>query len=83
MFIVFTGVRDPVFAQHAFIQAVQVQAGNVQAWSNLGTLYLTLGDAELAHKAFAAAQRTEPSYVQCWVGQVRKSVFFIYLFIPT
>lgn len=70
------GVKDHVLAQHAFIRAVQVQSGNVQAWTNLGTLYLTLGDAELAHKAFAAAQRTEPSYVQCWVGQVRVTFFF-------
>lgn len=70
------GLKQFSLAQHSLIRAVQLQSGNVQAWTNLGTLYLSLGDASLAHQAFAAAQRTEPSYVQCWLGQVH---FFICL----
>ncbi|KAF4526622.1 hypothetical protein B566_EDAN015391 [Ephemera danica] len=64
-----SGLKQYKLAQHAFIRAIQVSSGNVQAWSNLGTLYLCLGDVKLAHQAYTAAQRTEPSFVECWIGQ--------------
>jgi superkiller protein 3 len=64
------GLKQYKLAQHALIKAVEIYSGNVEAWTNLGTLYLILGDTELAHQAYAAAQRTEPSFVECWIGQV-------------
>lgn len=57
-------------AQHAFSMSIKAEEINEVAWSNLGTLYLALGDLRLAHEAFAKAQRTEPAYPRCWIGQV-------------
>ncbi|PSN51235.1 Tetratricopeptide repeat protein 37 [Blattella germanica] len=56
-------------AQHAFIKAIQLE-NNAMTWTNLGTLYLSLSEIKMAHKAFEIAQKTEPSYVQCWIGQL-------------
>ncbi|XP_022086951.1 tetratricopeptide repeat protein 37-like [Acanthaster planci] len=62
-------VDNPALAQHAFIKSIQVEANNVVAWTNLGALYLTKGNMELAHQAFKISQSLEPSYVNCWIGQ--------------
>ena len=42
---------------------------NVQAWSNLATLYLSEGDLTLAHEALKVAQSVDPKYAEAWIGQ--------------
>ena len=64
-------------AQHAFIKSIQIENNNAITWTNLGTMYLTMNEIKLAHEAFKVAQRTEPSYVQCWIGQV--NLFYLKL----
>ncbi|XP_056637029.1 tetratricopeptide repeat protein 37 [Diorhabda sublineata] len=56
-------------AQHYFIKAVTVENNNPIAWSNLGVLYFIMGDVKLANKAFAQGQRSDPNYVNNWIGQ--------------
>uniref|UniRef100_A0A4W4FXR7 Tetratricopeptide repeat domain 37 n=1 Tax=Electrophorus electricus TaxID=8005 RepID=A0A4W4FXR7_ELEEL len=63
------GVENFALAQHSFIKSVKVEPNNAVAWTNLGTLYLTKGNIELAHEAFKIAQSLEPLYVNCWIGQ--------------
>ena len=62
-------MKQRAVAQHAFIQAIQLNSNNAVAWTNLGTLYLMVGDSKLANKAFSAAQRCDHDYTRCWVGQ--------------
>ncbi|XP_077989019.1 tetratricopeptide repeat protein 37-like isoform X1 [Glandiceps talaboti] len=62
-------VKKSKMAQHAFIKSIHAENNNVIAWTNLGTLYLSHHQIELAHKAFKVAQSLEPSYVACWIGQ--------------
>lgn len=56
-------------AQHAFIKSIQLENNNAVTWTNLGTLYLCLNEIQLAHEAFKVAQRSEPSYIESWIGQ--------------
>uniref|UniRef100_A0A8B9JX98 Tetratricopeptide repeat domain 37 n=1 Tax=Astyanax mexicanus TaxID=7994 RepID=A0A8B9JX98_ASTMX len=72
------GIENFALAQHSFIKSVKVEANNVVAWTNLGTLYLKKNNIEvktlclylhLAHEAFKIAQSLEPLYVNCWIGQ--------------
>jgi tetratricopeptide (TPR) repeat protein len=58
-------------AQHAFIKSIQLENKNAITWTNLGTLYLCLKEIQLAHEAFKVAQRSDPSYNECWIGQVK------------
>ncbi|XP_011878141.1 PREDICTED: tetratricopeptide repeat protein 37 [Vollenhovia emeryi] len=62
-------VKNYALAQHCFIMAIDRESNNAVAWSNLGTLYLQLGDIYKANEAFSRAQRADPSYVNSWVGQ--------------
>ncbi|XP_071511389.1 superkiller complex protein 3-like [Diadema antillarum] len=62
-------IDDPGLAQHAFIKSIQLEPKNAMAWTNLGTLYLSHGNLELANKAFGVAQSRDPDYVQSWIGQ--------------
>ncbi|KAJ9592014.1 hypothetical protein L9F63_001453, partial [Diploptera punctata] len=62
-------LNNLALAQHAFIKSIQIENNNSVTWTNLGTLYLNMNEIKLAHEAFKVAQRTEPSYVQCWIGQ--------------
>jgi superkiller protein 3 len=39
------------------------------SWSNLGTLYFMLEEYKLANEAFSQAQRSDPNYVNSWIGQ--------------
>ena len=39
------------------------------AWTNLGTVYLQVGETQLAHKAFVGAQNLQPDYLRGWAGQ--------------
>ncbi|KAK9737501.1 Tetratricopeptide repeat [Popillia japonica] len=61
--------KNYALAQHAFIKAVTIEKHSAVAWCNLGTLYLHLEEDRLANKAFAQAQRVDPTYVNSWVGQ--------------
>ncbi|XP_018614966.1 tetratricopeptide repeat protein 37 isoform X1 [Scleropages formosus] len=63
------GIENFALAQHSFIKSVKMEANNVVAWTNLGTLYLKKENIELAHEAFKIAQSLEPLYVRCWIGQ--------------
>ncbi|RZC41781.1 tetratricopeptide repeat protein 37, partial [Asbolus verrucosus] len=56
-------------AQHSFIKAVIADNNSAIAWSNLGTLYFMLKDLKLANEAFSQAQRSDPNYVNSWIGQ--------------
>nr|CAD7589451.1 unnamed protein product [Timema genevievae] len=62
-------IKNYSLAQHAFIKSVNIESSNPVSWTNLGTLYLLLGELKLANEAFIVTQRTEPSYIQCWIGQ--------------
>ncbi|XP_017785314.1 PREDICTED: tetratricopeptide repeat protein 37 [Nicrophorus vespilloides] len=65
-------VKDPkdlALAQHAFIKAVTLEHNSAVSWSNLGTLYLYIGELKLANEAFSQAQRGDPNYVNSWIGQ--------------
>ncbi|KAI4467992.1 superkiller 3 protein-related [Holotrichia oblita] len=61
--------KNYALAQHAFIKAVTIEKHSAVAWCNLGALYLHLEEDRLANKAFAQAQRVDPTYVNSWVGQ--------------
>ena len=66
---VVTTNMSPKVAQHAFVRSVYLNDRNVQAWTNLGTLYLIHSDIQLANEAFTRAQSTDPDYSPAWVGQ--------------
>ena len=42
---------------------------NSEAWTNLGVLYLTAGESQLANAAFKESQNCDPSYLNGWTGQ--------------
>ncbi|KAK9891016.1 hypothetical protein WA026_013349 [Henosepilachna vigintioctopunctata] len=56
-------------AQHAFIKSVSLDHNCAVAWCNLGVIYLINNNLKLANKAFAEAQRSDPDYIQSWIGQ--------------
>ena len=56
-------------AQHCFIESIHCESSNAVAWSNLGSLYLSQSEIQLAHDAFKCAQSVDPTYMACWVGQ--------------
>ena len=64
--------RRPLFAQHAFIRAVQLGSGaageSAVAWTNLGMLYIEFDAPDLARPALAAAQCADPSNEAVWLG---------------
>ncbi|KAJ1973438.1 Superkiller protein 3 [Dimargaris verticillata] len=60
---------DPEFAQHAFVKALGLNDKNATVWANLGYLYLTHDDLELANRAFAQAQTADPECMAAWLGQ--------------
>ncbi|XP_034246747.1 tetratricopeptide repeat protein 37 [Thrips palmi] len=62
-------IKQRAVAQHAFIQSILLDNSSPIPWTNLGTLYLILGDITLSNKAFSAAQRVDHDYTRCWVGQ--------------
>lgn len=67
--------KNYALAQHAFIKAITFEQNNAVAWCNLGTLYLVLQQMQLANKAFSQGQRSDPNYVNSWIGQVIKGVW--------
>ncbi|XP_014485629.1 PREDICTED: tetratricopeptide repeat protein 37 [Dinoponera quadriceps] len=62
-------VRNYALAQHCFVMATDREPNNAIAWSNLGTLYLHLGDMYRANEAYSRAQRADPCYMNSWIGQ--------------
>ncbi|XP_039257339.2 tetratricopeptide repeat protein 37-like isoform X1 [Styela clava] len=62
-------IKDPALAQHCFLTSIKHEQNNVEAWSNLATLYLSHDHIKQAHEAFKVAQSLEPSFVNSWVGQ--------------
>ncbi|XP_074648800.1 tetratricopeptide repeat protein 37-like [Tubulanus polymorphus] len=66
---VITMSNNPSLAQHCFIKSIEFEQNNVEAWTNLGALYLKRDNIDLAHRAFKKAQSLEPSYVDSWIGQ--------------
>lgn len=69
-FLLFVELNSLDLAQHAFIKSIHLENNNAVTWTNLGTLYLCLNEIHLAHEAFKVAQRSEPSYIESWIGQV-------------
>ncbi|KAJ5965506.1 hypothetical protein N7481_012220 [Penicillium waksmanii] len=66
---VVTTTMSPKVAQHAFVRSLHLNDRSVQAWTNLGALYLLHNSVQLANEAFTRAQSTDPDYSQAWVGQ--------------
>eukprot|EP00041_Stephanoeca_diplocostata_P033189 m.1091419 g.1091419 ORF g.1091419 m.1091419 type:complete len:1666 (-) comp24287_c0_seq8:200-5197(-) len=56
-------------AQHAFIKSIECDGRSALPWVNLGALYLSANDIELANKSFTRAQAADPSLSRPWVGQ--------------
>lgn len=71
----FKEINDASFAQHCFIQAIQVGHNSTVPWNNLGCFYLQFEDIQLANEAFRNAQRINPKYSRAWIGQVSISVY--------
>ncbi|KAJ3035493.1 Tetratricopeptide repeat protein 37 [Rhizophlyctis rosea] len=66
---VYTLDSDPKISQHSFIRAIECNSRNAAPWSNLGYLYLILGDLDLANQAFGKAQFVDPDWSVAWLGQ--------------
>ena len=60
--------EDWALAQHCFVKSLQLE-NSATCWTNLGVIYLHLGEHSLANKAFKEAQNAEPDYIRCWTGQ--------------
>ena len=56
-------------AQHCLVRSLQLET-SATAWTNLGAVYMALGEHTLANKAFKEAQAAQPDYVRGWAGQV-------------
>ncbi|EDW01165.1 tetratricopeptide repeat protein 37 [Drosophila grimshawi] len=56
-------------AQHCLIQALMLDRKSYTAWTNLGVLYIKLGNILLANEAFKRAQQSHPIYPNAWIGQ--------------
>ncbi|XP_046745121.1 tetratricopeptide repeat protein 37 isoform X2 [Diprion similis] len=62
-------IKNYALSQHCYVMAIDMESQNAVAWSNLGTLYLHLGDPYRANEAFSRAQRADPGYNNSWIGQ--------------
>ncbi|CAD6233381.1 GSCOCG00007165001-RA-CDS [Cotesia congregata] len=62
-------IKNYALAQHSWVMAIDREPNNGVAWTNLGTLYLHLGETFKANKAFSRAQRADPEYSNSWIGQ--------------
>ncbi|XP_012257142.2 tetratricopeptide repeat protein 37 isoform X1 [Athalia rosae] len=62
-------IKNYALSQHCYVMAIDMEPQNAIAWTNLGTLYLHLDDSYRANEAFARAQRADPGYINCWIGQ--------------
>ncbi|RUP47706.1 hypothetical protein BC936DRAFT_145426 [Jimgerdemannia flammicorona] len=66
---VMTTAVNPKISQHALIKAMELNPRSVVPWTNLGYLYLSRLDLELANQAFSTSQSLDPDWVPAWVGQ--------------
>ncbi|KAK9243510.1 hypothetical protein V1506DRAFT_544226 [Lipomyces tetrasporus] len=64
-----TADHVPLVSQHAFIRSLVIDHRQASTWANLGVLYLTQGDLELANLSFNRAQSSDPDFVVSWIGQ--------------
>ena len=55
-------------AQHCLVRSLDLETSAI-AWTNLGAVYMALGQHTLANKAFKEAQAAQPDYVRGWAGQ--------------
>ncbi|XP_053963021.1 tetratricopeptide repeat protein 37 [Anastrepha ludens] len=62
-------INNLALAQHCFIQALTLERKSYMSWTNLGALYLKLGEIKLANQAFQRAQQSSPIYGNAWIGQ--------------
>ncbi|XP_043250095.1 tetratricopeptide repeat protein 37 [Colletes gigas] len=62
-------IKNYALAQHAFVMAIDRELNNSMVWSNLGTLYLHVGNWYKANEAYNQAQRADPAYMNSWIGQ--------------
>ncbi|XP_076247155.1 superkiller complex protein 3 [Calliopsis andreniformis] len=62
-------VKNYALAQHAYVTAIDKDFNNAVVWTNLGTLYLHIGNLYKANEAYSQAQRADPSYINSWIGQ--------------
>ena len=60
---------NPKVSQHSFIRSLHLNDHSARAWTNLGVLYLSNSEHELANQAFTNAQSTDPEYAAAWIGQ--------------
>uniref|UniRef100_A0A669QJJ1 Tetratricopeptide repeat domain 37 n=1 Tax=Phasianus colchicus TaxID=9054 RepID=A0A669QJJ1_PHACC len=60
-----SAIGNYALAQHSFIKSVQAE----EIVSAVGTMLSLV--LQQAHEAFKVAQSLEPSYLMCWIGQVR------------
>ena len=60
-------------AQHCLVRSLQLET-SATAWTNLGAVYMALGEHTLANRAFKEAQAAQPDYVRGWAGQVSQEV---------
>lgn len=56
-------------AQHSFVRSLHLNERSARTWTNLGVLYLSNNDYELAHQAFGRAQSTDPDFAHAWLGE--------------
>jgi superkiller protein 3 len=66
---VVTMVLSPKVSQHSFVRSLNLNEHSARAWTNLGVLYLSHNDSELANNAFTRAQSADPEYAPAWLGQ--------------
>ncbi|KAI8902630.1 hypothetical protein BC833DRAFT_572726 [Globomyces pollinis-pini] len=62
-------ILEPKLAQHAFIQAAELNSQNGIVWSNLGFFYLLHDDLDLAKQCFQKCQFNDPDVALGWLGQ--------------
>jgi len=66
--IVASQCSDWGLAQHSLITSLELETSSA-AWTVLGVVYLHLGHAHLANRAFKEAQNNEPGNLRGWAGQ--------------
>ncbi|KAJ9117523.1 hypothetical protein QFC22_004373 [Naganishia vaughanmartiniae] len=60
---------SPQLAQHAYIIALELEPKNEAVWCNLGFLWLSQADHELAGLAFSKAKIIQPESMLAWLGE--------------
>lgn len=63
------GIGKYGIAQHAFVQALNLDATNSIVWSNLGLLHLNFNQTIISNRSFKKSQQFDPSHLYSWIGQ--------------